>query len=490
MSTLKTVLGNIVLATVLILAFTVMRSGYVFEFDVDELGHANITYLIANGYAPYKDFFLPYSPLFYIFILPIYSAFGFTLETIEWTRFIMIGLFALRIIGIILLVRMLFGSLASILFLPFFLLDPITGYTSIQIRPDNLMLTVYIFGLLLLAKGLTQNKRLLTLLSGIFLGLAILISIKILPSIGAVFVTLFGIRFMHKFSGMKELILGFFIPVALFCLYYAIEGLFTPMVTNVLVDSRSINETLKYPTPLGNIYWPAPAVYFGLSFKPALFQYLWSLPLLSFAGAYSTFLNFTFTFSKISIKNTLAMLLALSLVLQWLSLFFIRSVFIQYYIPVTWLFAVFAAVALAKIIHAVQVNKLLYGFTLIFCGIVYAYYLVPSLRANIERARVTTAEQKVTITTIWNRIPKTSFVYPGFLFRLLAYPIPYGFTFYDLPQHIFDRYEPIQTYLEKNKVQYLNIDDKPWAQPNESIKQYIKRYYVQDKEFPQIWIRR
>lgn len=489
-STLKAILGSIVLATVIILAFVVIRSGYVFEFDIDELYHANTTYLIAHGYVPFKDFFLPYSPIFHIFMLPLYAISGFTLTTIQWTRLIMIGLFIIRIVGAAMIVRILFGSLAAFLFLPLFLLDPLTGYTSMQIRPDNLMMTVYVFGFLFLSKGLTQNKRQLTLLSGILFGLSLLISIKIFPSIGVLFLILFALWLKLKFHGIKDTAIGFAIPIALFCVYYLTKGLFFSMITNLLIDARAINETLKYPVPMGNFYWPSGATYYGLSFKPVLFQYLWSLPLLAFAGAYATFLEGNYSLSKFIPKNTLRVMLAASLVLQWLSLFFIRSVFIQYYLPITWLFGIFAAVALAKIIHAVEMDKFLYGITLLFLGIVYTYYFIPSLHANIERAKVTGTEQKATITAIWNHVPEVSAVYPGVLFRPLAYPIPYGFTFYDLPQSLFNRYEPIQNYLEKNKVSYLNIDGKPWAQPDESVKQYISSHYIQDKEFPGFWKRK
>lgn len=489
-SILKALFGSIIFSSILLLAFTVVRSGYYFEFDIDELYHANTVYLIAHGYSPFKDFFLPYSPLFHVFMIPLFTEFGFTLETIQWTRLIMIVLFTIRIVGVVMLVRLLFGSLTAILFVPLFLLDPLTEYASMQIRPDNLMLTVYVIGLLLLAKGLIQNKKYLAFLSGALLGLALLLSIKILPSIGAIFLILSGLRFKHKFTGLQELWLGFIFPIAIFCLYYSAKGLFAPMITNLLIDARLINETLKYPVPMGNFYWPSGATTYGLSFKPALFQYLWSLPLLAFAGAYATFQEFDFSFLKFSKKNTMGIILGISLVAQWLSLFFIRSVFIQYYLPVTWLFGIFAAVALAKIIHAVQINKFLYGVTLLFLCIAYVYFFIPSLQANSERAKVTSVEQKITITAIWNHVPEASAVYPGVLFRPLAYPIPYGYTFYDLPQSVFNRYKPIQYYLEKNNVLYLNIDGKPWAQPEQSVQQYISSHYIQDKEFPLFWKRK
>jgi len=115
------------------------------------------------------------------------------------------------------------------------------------------------------------------------------------------------------------------------------------------------------------------------------------------------------------------------------------------------------------------------------------YLLIPSLQANSERAKRSGAEQKMAITAIWNYVPETSAVYPGVLFRPLAYPVPYGFTFYDLPQSIFSRYEPVQNYLKKNDVQYLNIDGKPWALPDETVVQYINAHYAQDKEYPLFW---
>ena len=486
-TTLKLLSGSIFFATILLLAFMVLKSGYFFEFYIDELYHANTAYLIAQGYSPFKDFFLPYSPLFHVSLIPLFTQFGFTLETIQWTRLVMIALFAVRVVTAAVLVRMLFGTLAAILFVPLLLLDPLTEYSSMQIRPDNLMLTVYVVGVWLLTKGLLQKKKYLAFLSGILLGLAILLSIKIAPSMGVILLILTGLRFKYTFTGLRELWLGCILPIAIFCIYYSAKGLLSPMITNLLFDARLINEALKYPVPMGNFYRPSDATTYGLSFKPALFQYLWSLPLLSFAGVYATFQEFDFSFLKFSKKRTIGIILSISLVAQWLSLFFVRSVFIQYYLPVTYLFAIFAAVAVAKIIHTVQIHKFVYTATLLFFSIIYMYLLIPSLQANSERAKRSGAEQKMAITAIWNYVPETSAVYPGVLFRPLAYPVPYGFTFYDLPQSIFSRYEPVQNYLKKNDVQYLNIDGKPWALPDETVVQYINAHYAQDKEYPLFW---
>lgn len=489
-SSLKILFGSIVLATMIVLAYTVLRSGYFFGFDIDELYHANTVYLIAHGYQPFKDFFLPYSPLFHILLIPFYNAFGFNLETIQGTRIIMIALFVLRIVGISLVVRMLFGSLAALLFVPLYLLDPLTEYTSMQIRPDNVMVTVYILGLVFLTRGVIHNKKFLLFLSGIFLSLSLLISIKILPSIAPIFLIVLFLRGKLKLTGIIEFFFGFMLPLVLFGLYYWSLGLFTSMITNLVFDARAINEALKYPVPLGNFYWPSPATTYGLSFKPLLFQYIWSLPLVAFAGAYTTFFSFS-TPSKLSQKQTLGIMLALCLIAQWLSLFFIRSVFIQYYIPVTWLFGVFAAVTLAKLLHAFEGNTLLYWGLVLTFGCIYTLYLIPSLQANNERAQVTGGDQKANITSVWKHIPETKAVYPGMLFRPLAYPIPYGFTFWDLPNKLFARYEPIEHYLQKNNVEYLNIgENKQWSLPNESLRQFVTTSYTENKDFPLLWIKK
>lgn len=489
-SVLKTIFISIFLASFILLAFTVIRSGYFFEFDIDELYHANTAYHIAKGYEPFRDFFLPYSPLFHALLLPAFTLYGYTLDAVQSMRLEMVILFLVRIVFTTVLVRIVFGWLAALLFLPLFLLDPLTQYASMQIRPDTFMMTVYIVGLVLLTHGLIKSKKSFLYASGALLGIAHLVSIKLIPSLGALFLVLFVFGFRRRFSGFIEVLIGFIVPIMLFTAFYALKGLLIPMTTNLLWDAKAINETLKYPNVLGNFYWPSPRTYFGLSFKPALFQYLWSLPLLAFAGVYGSILHLDFSFSKPSGKNILQIILATSLVLQWLSLFFVRSVFIQYYMPVTWLFAVFSAVALAKFLHTIEINKAIYSVALLCMGCVYVYYLLPSLQANEEKLKITGVDQKRTIQNLWKYVPENSAVYPGILFRPLAYPVPYGFTFYDLPQNLFTRYEPIQYFLEKHNVQYLNIDDKPWAQPDEATKQYILSNYQQDQRFPLFWIRK
>lgn len=489
-SVLKTILISIFLASIILLAFTVIRSGYFFEFDLDELYHANTVYLISQGYKPFTDFFLPYSPLFYSFLSPLFHTSGFTLDTIQATRVVMIILFVLRILGASLLIRTLFGKLAAFLFLPLFLLDPFTAYVSMQIRPDNFMMTIYIIGLVVLIHGFIAQKKYVILLAGIILGISLIASIKIVPSLGALFLVLFFYRLRYKFAGLLELCIGISLPIVLFSLYYLFNGAFVPMITNLVFDARAINESLKYPVPMGNFYWPSPSTIFGLSFKPILFQYVWALPLLAFAGAYNTFITSDFTSHTLSRKNMLSSVLAVSLGVQWISLFFIRSVFIQYYIPLTWLFALFGAVAIATILHKVKSNKALYIGTLLLFSGVYCLYLAPSIQANYERAKVIGKETKESILSIWRYIPENQSVYPGVLFRPLAYPIPYGFTYYDLPQSLFRRYAPIEHYLEKNNVKYLNIHERAWALPNEVMKQYVTRHYIQDDTNSLFWVKK
>jgi len=488
-SVLKTIFISIFLASIILLAFTVIRSGYFFEFDIDELYHANSVYLLSSGYKPFTDFFLPYSPLFYSFLSPLFHASGFTLDTIQAARVVMIILFVLRIVGASLLIRMLFGKLAALLFLPLFLLDPFTAYVSMQIRPDNFLMTIYVIGLVALTHGLIAQKKYTILLAGIVLGISLIASIKIIPSLGALFLVLFFYRLRYKFIGLFELCIGVGLPIILFSLYYLFNGAFMPMITNLIFDARAINESLKYPVPMGNFYWPSPSTIFGLSFKPILFQYIWALPLLAFAGAYNTLIASDFTSHTLSRKNMFSNVLTVSLGVQWISLFFIRSVFIQYYIPLTWLFALFGAVALATFLHKVKSYKALYIGTLLLFSGMYCIYLVSSIQANFERAKVTGKETKESIRSTWKYIPENQSVYPGVLFRPLAYPIPYGFTFYDLPSDLITRYGPIQNYLEKERVPYLNIDGKPWAQPNDEVKQYISSHYTQDETYPLFWKR-
>jgi len=139
------------------LALSVFYSGYWYTYYGDELVHANTVYLLSRGYRPFTDFFTIYSPLFHYFLLPFFTFFGCTLETIQLSKFVMIFLFALRLLIGYLFVSKVFSKLTGFLFVLILLLDPFTVFSGMQIRPDNLLMLVFFTGFLLFPMRCPKN---------------------------------------------------------------------------------------------------------------------------------------------------------------------------------------------------------------------------------------------------------------------------------------------------------------------------------------------
>ena len=148
----------IFIAATFLLLLSVLKSGLLYQYDNDELSHTQYAYLLRNGLSPYTSFIMTFTPLFHWFILPIFNILGFNFSAIFVARIIMIVLFLARITLSHLIVRLIFGKLIAYIFVPLQLLDPFTVFSAMQIRQDNLMITVFLLGLLLL--GLVRHRRL------------------------------------------------------------------------------------------------------------------------------------------------------------------------------------------------------------------------------------------------------------------------------------------------------------------------------------------
>lgn len=467
---------------IILLIYSAFVSGFNYTFNSDEIAHSQVSYLISKGYQPYKDFLFVFHPLFHLTILPIYKLLGPNLDAIVLTRLLMIFLFSIRIVFSFSLVRIIFGKTASLFFLPLLLLEPITIFSSMQIRPDNLGLVLLPLGLLLFIRGNQNFSKKTLFAAGIILFLALFTSMKLFLTIGTIFLfALFNIKRLYP------LFIGFFLGIITYSLLFIINGSFSEMFTNTFVYVKTMtHDSILFPPRTGEVLFPNNYYIYGLPGKPAIWMFLWFLPLLAGAGVFSVVNNLLNKKEKYSI---IKIIFITSLILEFLSLLLIRAVFSQYYVLLNWFYVIFASVSLGEIFDKLKETKLK-KISVIAAFILLIIISKSAISANFARSKLSFTENINALSKRFAQIPLNEYVFPNLLFHPPAYPLITGLFIGDVPKSILDTFPPLEKALEDKKVPYLILIDYDFKYLNQSTINYIKNNYLPSPSDPTLWKRK
>lgn len=460
-----------------LLLWSVISSGYHYVFDADELSHGQVAYLIIHGKRPFVDFFTIYSPLFHWLIAPILSLRGFTFDALLDVRAVMIGLFVIRLVSGAALAAVLFGRLAAIAFVPLLLIDPLTTFNGMQIRPDNLMLTLFVLGLTLTAHGMIKKHTMACISGGVLLGISCIISMKILPIFLPVLgiIVLYDIINRHRGASLHVLA-GVALPIATYLLLFLFRGSFSAMIQQSIFDPKTTNDTRLYPVNFGNFYIPGNVYIYGVMGKPLTWIYAWILPSVGFAGAVLAVMS-VLQKTKKAVIDIFAVGIACGYPIYVLSLFFIHSVFSQYYLPSSYFAAFFAAAGIALLIHAISAHTTIRWLIVIGVAILITPVGMSAYKNNLYRATMGNREVFSIYRNVWSQIPQNDAVFPGFLYRPMSYPIIFGYSLGDIPQSIKNRYPSVPEVLEYQQIPYVLLDDRSLSAYGPDIESYVKSHY-------------
>jgi hypothetical protein len=458
-----------IVVSMVLLVISIAKSAYFYQYDSDEFYHVQRAYLIASGFKPYTSFFFIFSTIFHRTIAPILLLFGYSFYAIGKIRIFMIVLFFVRVILTVFLINKIFNRRVALLFVPLFLFDPFTVFTSMQIRPDNFMMTVYTLGLLIFVIGFLNSSKLRLFVSGLVLGISCLTLLKIAPQIIAIFFIYGFYCLTHRnINSLILLIDGFISAIFLFVTYHLINQTFIPMIKQIFVISLSLSKLITNPVYYGFFHEPNNGFIYGLMGKPATWVYVWVLPLMAAVGAYIT-LNKNNNDKQTSLKiqnekrKYVQMILIVSLIVQFIILLNLSMAFIQYYIPFQWLLAIFAAVMIDDLAFSKFTSKVISylvksGLLIFFFVLIYV-----SIKANNARAEFNSDSQQSQFAQVWSKIPPNKAVFPSILFRPIVHPVTEGFgnqedysRYYSNADNSFPSY--IDSF-EKYKVPYLEISD-------------------------------
>lgn len=239
-TTIMHIVYYIAIASVLLLRLSLSLTRY---FDPDEFAHLHWTWLVANGYQPYRDFFF--------YILP---GFPWLLSPILWltgdsTNFLIASrVFVFLVYGITatMVYRLSRSSLvATLIFLTF----PVTIDKTIDIRPDMVMLALF-FG-----SVLVKNP----FVSGILFGASFLVFPKIVFSLPALFYIRLHLA-IPQGATVRNWSLGAIVVGLGFLAYLHIHNLTGLFLTSVTRDSVAVTSG-KVSFSLLLLLTPYPLIY-------------------------------------------------------------------------------------------------------------------------------------------------------------------------------------------------------------------------------------
>ncbi len=452
------------------LLYSVILSGYRYQFDIDELLHAQLAYLYHRGYRPYLDIYtFVYPPVFQWITMPAFLLKGFTFDGIYAARVVMIALFILRLGASFLFIQTVFNRRTALFFIPLLLFDPLAVFTSMQYRSDNLMLTLLMLGLLFLS-------RRSYLLAGFFLGFSATVLTKALPPIAIVtLVSTIYLLCRRRIHRAVRLFVGLSIVPLLLSLYLVSQGSFGEMVQQMFGDLSGNYSHFAYPIPIYSLLKPDNIFIFGTMGKPLTWIYALLIAPLGVAGAYHASYRLL-TAQTRSSGDFVKLALILAIPLQWAPLFIVPVVFAQHYMAIHWLFALFTAYALDDLLTVSRSYRLIHAGIVVLLFGSYAALGLTSIRLNKERSTITGKDGIKAIEARWKQIPPDEAVFPGFLFRPQAYPVAYGSFIVNFPESILRRLPDIPTLLSAKKPRLLLDDYTLFRLPNDA-QVFINAHY-------------
>lgn len=465
----------------LILIYSVIKSGLLYQYDGDELFHAQLIYLLSKGYKPYESIFMIHTPLFHWFLTPIYKIIGFSFTALFISRLMMLLLLMIRASVSYLFIRKIFGKKTALIFLPLFFLDPFMVFSAMQIRPDNLMMTVFMIGLLLLYEALERKSNRWFFVCGLVFGLSILINMKILVSLGVVVILLIIYSLSKRnIKNPAYFIGGFVIPWILFFIWSFSRNILFQMIEHIFIYSQAVNTAILAPNKVEFFYRPNNNYFYGFSGRPLTWIYVWILPVLAVLGISMTLLRYKMIQNKWNPVSLIKIILIFTFFSQWIWLFSIHTVFMQYFVTVGWLMAVFGAYTISCLISA---KNIIYRHAAAWVFLIlYVIFPLQSIRANLARAAIDSRHQAIRFSQLWSWIGENEATFPNFLFRPSVYPVTYGAFIGDIPNAILRKFAPINTVIEKNKVRVLLLDSWTMTFLDGETRKYIDENYRWDKD--------
>ncbi|MCX8009136.1 MAG: glycosyltransferase family 39 protein [Patescibacteria group bacterium] len=475
-----------------LLLYTVLRSALLYQFDNDEYYHSQIVYLLNHGNTMYTSFYTPYTPIFYWLLQPVFHGFGYDgFHALYAARVVMIGLFLFRLLMVFLIVRLLVSWKAGFFAVFLTILDPFMVMSGMQIRPDSLMLFVFVLAIFFYVQARKKDSGWLFFLSGILGAFSLGSLMKILPSI-IPFLGIAGISAFFRKRLMTEglLFLGFFLGISGLFVTFMISGQFSDLIRQTIIDPFTVFSVFLYPVPYGFYQREGNMWIFGPWNRSIPWMYAQLIAPLAGFGIFAVVQKIQDRKSNPILRDMLLILFA-ALILQWIWIISVQSIFMQYYLPFHWIIAVLAGIGIALIFEN-KAQNLTRIFTYLGVFAFFTIFTYGSIATNVFRSNIQSTETFKRIVSMWEMVPKDAPVFPTILFRPFVYPpTPYHTIFPgELPNSILLRYPSVRYFLEEKNVRYLYNDTGIISSLSDDDEEYIRSWFVPSGMDDNIFIRK
>jgi hypothetical protein len=321
--------GCLLFSIILRVALTLNR-----EIDIDEFQHLHAAWMVSQHYILYKDFWENHTPLFYYLLVPLFRWCGEGAGLVLIAR----GIMSFTASGILAMTYILSRldhdrktSFLAVLVLSYMF---IFVEKSIEVRPDQLVVILWLCSLWISIKALSTGRKWKFILAGFLLGIAYLFSPKALLPFAALSFPFLVQCYLRNSQGMVlrflkiqgGYTLGFLIPVAICLAFFYHAGTLREMLNCTVLDN------FTYP----NIYRPT----YLLKLRNICFF------LLALAGLFIHLRQMRKS-SQTARANQLALLLP-TLFLLLVFLFLMTAPYAQSALLFVPVLAIYAAVALKK----------------------------------------------------------------------------------------------------------------------------------------------
>jgi len=316
--------------------------------DPDEFAHLHWSFLLASGNIPYRDFFMNFTPL-YFWILSFVFLFPYGTGTIIMARLFEYTLYVATTFAVyILALRVTRSTVRALIATALFSVFPMTFDKSLELRPDTLMALLFLgsFILLLSPRALTKVR---VFLAAFLMSASVTVLLKVAFAIPAfLYLAIQAVRTRRKF--VPWLLAGLILPPLTFLLYGLLYRILPGAIENIIRGSAYIKAGEGAFSPWKSLS-PYPLVYVengGVSFP-------W---IVNTAIFLFTIIGLTLLWFQ---DRVVTIVFVLTLLGSAVSLYLFPTPYLQYFIPISAIVAIPAAVAVTWLIQQLRHPVLIKG---------------------------------------------------------------------------------------------------------------------------------